>query len=206
MAVNSPFYLPTSQSFGGFGGYWDQWIVDVQFITPHAWASVGIALSLGVSVLGGAWGILTTGTALMGAAVKAPRVRTKNLVSVVFCEAVAIYGVIISIILSQKFSSFSTDKVGAGGLSEAVQTNTQIRQYHSAYGIFAAGICTGFTNLVCGICVGITGASCVLADAQNGSLFVKILVVEIFGSALGLFGMISGIIISSAANMKIDPM
>jgi V-type H+-transporting ATPase proteolipid subunit len=205
-AANSPFYLSTSQTFGGFNGYWDGWIRDIQFISPHAWASVGVAIALGISVLGGAWGILTTGTALMGAAVKAPRVRTKNLVSIVFCEAVAIYGVIIAIILSQKMSAFNTDKLTAQGLSEAALFNTQIRQYHSAYGIFASGICVGFTNLVCGVCVGITGASCVLADAQNGSLFVKILVVEIFGSALGLFGMISGIIISSAANMKIDPM
>jgi V-type H+-transporting ATPase proteolipid subunit len=203
---NSPFYLPTTQTFGGFNGYWDGWISDIQFISPHAWASIGIAIALGISVLGGAWGILTTGTALMGAAVKAPRVRTKNLVSIVFCEAVAIYGVIISIILSQKMSAFNTDKVTSNGLTETILVNTQIRQYHSAYGIFASGICTGFTNLVCGVCVGITGASCVLADAQNGSLFVKILVVEIFGSALGLFGMISGIIISSSANMRIDPM
>lgn len=74
-------------------------------ISPYAWGSMGVAFGLGFSIIGAAWcvlvgvdvptewrtlanrdeinacrGIFLTGSSLLGASVKAPRVRSKNLV------------------------------------------------------------------------------------------------------------------------------
>jgi len=161
----------------------------IQSISPYAYAGTGIGLAIGLSVVGAAWGIFIIGTSLLGAAVREPRIRSKNLISVIFCEAVAIYGIIMAIIMQGRFNN-----VAAG---ESVSANDWI----GGVSIFWSGIAVGVSNIACGACVGITGSGCALADAQNASLFVKILIIEIFGSALGLFGVIVGIIMSSSAKV-----
>lgn len=173
------------------------WSEIFQCINPYFWSYLGVGLALGFSIIGAGWGILLTGSSLLGAAVKAPRIRAKNLVSVIFCEAVAIYGVIMAIILETKLSD--PDKLGYCEFGAKLeQPCTSI--IYSGYCILAAGITVGMSNLACGITVGVTGSGAALADAQDGNMFVKVLIIEIFGSALGLFGVIVGIVQSGAAD------
>ncbi|KEZ41164.1 hypothetical protein SAPIO_CDS7242 [Scedosporium apiospermum] len=159
----------------------------IESVSPLAWASTGVALCMGLSVVGAAWGIFITGSSILGAGVKAPRIRTKNLISIIFCEVVAIYGLIMSIVFTAKINALDGEGMDS--------PNTAF----VAYGIFWGGITVGMCNLVCGVSVGINGSGAALADAADASLFVKILVVEIFSSVLGLFGLIVGLLVSGKA-------
>ncbi|WFC94387.1 ATP synthase subunit C [Malassezia brasiliensis] len=124
--------------------------------SPYVWANLGIACCIGMSVIGAGWGIFITGASILGAGVRAARITTKNLISIIFCEVVAIYGVIMAIVFSAKISGRL--EAGPDGLW--------------------------------------TPQNYLTADPQ---LFVKILVVEVFSSILGLFGLIVGLIMTGSA-------
>jgi len=164
-------------------------------VNPYSWAYLGVAMAIGLSIFGAVWGIFITGASLIGASIKSPRVRTKNLVSIVFCEAVAIYGVIMAILMSEKIVEYPLSTFNDPVFYKQV--------LYASLGFFWTGLGVGISNIVCGVCVGISGSSCVLADAQDFSTFIKILVIEIFGSALGLFGLIIGVMQSAMCNFPI---
>jgi len=186
-------------------------------IHPYLFGSLGQFLSISLCVVGAAWGMFIVGSTVMGAGVKAPHVRVKNMVGVIFCEASAIYGLIVTVILRDNMGILEKPTAGVKAnfrpdvpyctVSPDVPVDMlpipvadclfTANAMAVGYATFWAGAIVGLCNLATGVAVGITGAGCCLADARNPALFAKILLISIFASVLGLFGLVVSLLMGT---------
>ena len=74
-----------------------------------------------------------------------------------------------------------------------------VTQYSSftGYAHLAAGLACGLSGLAAGIAIGIVGDAGVRASAQQTKLYVGMVLILIFAEALGLYGLIVGLILTS---------
>ncbi|KAF8265440.1 hypothetical protein EI94DRAFT_1735726, partial [Lactarius quietus] len=136
-------------------------------ISPYLWASTGIGLCTGLSVLGAGWCISVTGSSILGGGDRAPHIRTKILISTTVCEVMAIYGVIMGAVYSSKVIAIKESLLYTRGnyFTDSLRT-------------LLGGLTVGLCNLLCGISIGVTGSTVALADAADPAPFVKVLIVR----------------------------
>merc|ERR1719487_2858920 len=122
------------------------------------------------------------GVASMG--VLKPEMVMKSIIPVVMAGVIGIYGLIVAIIVNGKI-----DTLDAG-------TNGYCAKAGFAH--FGSGMAVGLSGMAAGTAIGIVGDAGVRATAQQPKLFVGMILILIFAEALGLYGLIVALIMSSS--------
>ncbi|KAL1922681.1 uncharacterized protein VTP21DRAFT_10220 [Calcarisporiella thermophila] len=131
------------------------------------------------SSLGAAYGTAKSGIGIAGVGVIRPEIIMKNLIPVIMSGILAVYGVVISVIISGDLSPTNPYSLFTGLLH------------------MASGLSVGLTGLSAGYAIGIVGDYCVRAVGQQQRLFVIMVLILIFAEVLGLYGLIVGLILNT---------
>merc|ERR1711937_960720 len=115
-----------------------------------------------------------------------PDMVMRSIIPVVMAGVLGIYGLISSVIIMGKIAS------GGPGKMSAFQ----------GYACFAAGMTVGMSSLAAGLAIGVVGDAGVRANALEPRLFVGLILILIFAEALGLYGLIVGLVVASSASSK----
>lgn len=167
---------------------------------------MGITAALVFCNLGSAYGTAKAGVGIASIGVLKSELIFKSLIPVVMAGLLGIYGLIIAVILQGRVASTDESVViqDAYGGDAATATTTTSQpvctgwNYSAYYGYrhLAAGLCCGLSSLAAGLCLGVAGDAGVRANAQK-DIYVGVILILIFGEALGLYGLIVAIILSS---------
>mmetsp|Transcript_9884 Transcript_9884/g.36195 ORF Transcript_9884/g.36195 Transcript_9884/m.36195 type:complete len:201 (+) Transcript_9884:221-823(+) len=143
---------------------------------------MGAASALVFAVMGAAYGTAKSGVGVASMGVMRPELVMKSIVPVVMAGVLGIYGLIIAVIIST-----------------GINPQSKAYVFFDGYAHLAGGLACGLSGLAAGMCIGIVGDAGVRANAQQPKLFVGMILILIFAEALGLYGLIVGIILSSRA-------
>ena len=107
----------------------------------------------------------------------------KNIIPVVMAGVLGIYGLIIAVIIGNGVTGMKDGHI--------------VYSLYTGYAHLAGGLCCGMSGLSAGIAIGIVGDAGVRATAEQPKMYVGMVLILIFAEALGLYGLIVGLIMTS---------
>eukprot|EP00298_Acanthocystis_sp_HF-20_P026865 c4700_g1_i1.p1 GENE.c4700_g1_i1~~c4700_g1_i1.p1 ORF type:complete len:166 (-),score=58.12 c4700_g1_i1:13-510(-) len=140
----------------------------------------GACVALTFSCLGAAYGTAKSGVGISEMGIKHPEHLMKSIIPVVMAGVRGIYGLNVAAMISARM----------GNVDEGYSL-------FNGYAHLSAGFACGLANLAAGFAVGIVGDVGVRASAQQGRIYVAMVLILIFAEALGLYGLILAIVLQS---------
>ena len=144
--------------------------------TPF-FGSMGVAASIVFTVFGSAYGTAKSSVGISSMGVMKPELVMKGVIPVIFAGIIGIYGLIICIMIVGHIKSGYT--------------------LLASFLDFGSGLSVGLSGLGAGMAIGIVGDSGVRATAQQPRMYVPMVLILIFSEALGLYGLIVAILLST---------
>jgi len=150
--------------------------------TASFFGFMGVASALVFANLGAAYGTAKSGVGISSMGVMNPGMVMRNMIPVIMAGVLGIYGLIIAVIINQNIGT------GSG------------YNYFQGYAHLASGLACGLSSLGAGMAIGIVGDAGVRANGQQPKLYVGMVLILIFAEALGLYGLIVAIILSTSGS------
>merc|ERR1712149_56564 len=144
---------------------------------------MGVTSAIVFANLGAAYGTAKSGVGISSMGVMRPDMVMRSIIPVVMAGVLGIYGLITAVIINGKMEAATYSA-------------------YSGYAHLGAGLTVGMSSLAAGLAIGIVGDAGVRANAQQPRLFVGMILILIFAEALGLYGLIVGLVVASTATEK----
>lgn len=140
---------------------------------------------------------------------RSPDLLMKNIIPIVMAGVLGIYGLIVGVILNGKFTFPAAD-------------GTATYSQYNGFSHLAAGLCAGLCSLASGLAIGIsadagtravgaqsameaswkrmgfTGDAGGQSSGSSDALFVGTVLIQVFASNLGLYGLIAALILTQS--------
>ncbi|CCW70398.1 unnamed protein product [Phytomonas sp. Hart1] len=148
--------------------------------------SMGCASALVFANLGSAYGTAKAGVGVAHLGILHADRIMRGIVAVVMAGILGIYGLIVAVIINNNIKT--VDK----GYSS-----------FAGYLHFGAGLAAGLSSLAAGLSIGIAGDASARAYGKQEKIFVAMILMLIFGEALGLYGLIIALLMNNTANKAV---
>jgi len=142
-------------------------------------SAMGCTSAIVFTCIGASYGTAKSGVGISAMGVLRPDLMMKCIVPVVMAGIIAIYGLVVSVLIT-------------GGLETPMTL-------FAGFVHLGAGLSVGLAGLSAGFAIGIVGDAGVRGTAQQPRLFVGMILILIFAEVLGLYGLIVALIMNTKA-------